>query len=609
MSVVHRNGDAQTPQSQPTPQTNNKPTAAADRGKKIQKGESSNEPVLVNTPKRSCAPGECKELAVSLLEVVQLGADRIKSAEYRILAQVEAATLLWQIDRERAFAILKTASEKMRELKEKDPDPSISSKQRRLRLLAFLKIARLKPDLVKDLALNNLNANKPGQAPSGDWTEEARAMITIADEQIVKDPARAVQLAKQAFDFGQVDWAGFLRKLSARDSGLSEQLAMTLINRLRSSSLSPIVLLNLSVFVLTPACSGQLKDYFFESLAIRLRRVVNSTVPPIEIYHGLVASEQATKMSANYPQWQAEFERMNSALQELMKARAVPDPRAGNNNVIPISAMDEIKAGDTQEIVEGLSRVGRINDSKARDARYQEAATNASLSSNLTLAEEIMSKIEDEDIRCETNMKVYSPFARKAITESDWAGARDYASKIVDPLGRTLVLDRIARGMFQSNKDKHSVMETYGFAAYRLRQESFKENVAKAFLILAKSLYTIDPDESLGALDWAVHILNKLSRNGELLDDFKVGDAVALWVKLPTFSLHDEVLDLTELIGPLFAEIAQRDADTAQSIANGFSDQGLYSFAQLGVVKGLLENSNGTVQRPQPSSKSAPQRN
>src|SRR6266404_4122556 len=113
MSVVHRNGDAQTPQSQPTPQTNNKPTAAADRGKKIQKGESSNEPVLVNTPKRSCAHGECKELAVSLLEVVQLGADRIKSAEYRILAQVEAATLLWQIDRERAFAILKTASEKM----------------------------------------------------------------------------------------------------------------------------------------------------------------------------------------------------------------------------------------------------------------------------------------------------------------------------------------------------------------------------------------------------------------------------------------------------------------------------------------------------------------
>jgi hypothetical protein len=609
MPVVHRNGDAQTPQSQPTLQTNNKPTAAAERRRKIQKGESSKEPVLVNTPKRSCAPGECKELAVSLLEVVQLGADRIKSAEYRILAQVEAATLLWQIDRERAFAILKTASEKMRELKEKDPDTSISSKQRRLRLLAFLKIARLKPELVKDLALNNSNANKPAQATSGDWTEEARAMITVADEQIVKDPARAVQLAKQAFDFGQVDWAGFLRKLSARDSSLSEQLAMTLINRLRSSSLSPIVLLNLSVFVLTPACSVQLKDYFFESLAIRLRRVVSSTVPPTEIYHGLVASEQATKMSANYPSWQAEFERINSALQELMKARSVPDPRAGNNNVIPISAMDEIKAGDTQEIVEGLPRVGRINDSKARDARYQEAATSAALSSNLTLAEEIMSKIEDEDIRCETNMKVYSPFARKAVTESDWAGARDYASKIVDPLGRTLVLDRIAQGMLQSNKDKQSVMETYGFAAYRLRVESFKENVAKAFLILAKSLYKIDPDESLGALGWAVHILNKLSRNGELQDDFKVGEAVALWVKVPTFSLHDEVLDLTELIGPLFAEIAKRDADTAQSIANGFSDQGLYSFAQLGVVKALLENSNGTVQRPQPSSKSAPQRN
>ncbi|MEK6324045.1 MAG: hypothetical protein AABN33_20575 [Acidobacteriota bacterium] len=552
-----------------------------------------------------------KELAMSLLEGVLLGTDRITPVEYNVLTQVEAATLLWQIDQDRALAMLKSACETMRELREKDPDKSINSKQRRLRFLAYLKIARLKPELVKDLALNKSNDDKSPQAMSGDWSEEARAVMTIADEQIEKNPTLAAQLVQQTFSLGQVDWAVFLRKLSARDSRLSEQVAMTVIDRLSSSSITPIYLLNFRRFVFTPERSAQLKEHFFRSLAIRLRRDINPAVSSAEVNTDLVTTQDALRMAADYPRWQAEFEGINSALQELLKARSVsPDTR--HNKTIPISMMDEIKPGDTQEIAEAVPGVERIREAKARDSKYQEMATKAAFNSDLRLAEDIISKIEDEAIRRDTTISVYSPFVRRAISDSDWTRAREYASKIVDPIGRTLVLDQIAQGMSKSNKDKQSVKDVYNFAAYRLRRESPTEDVAKAFLILAKPLSTIDPEDSLDAVNWAMHILNRLTRNGELLGEFKVGGALAWWVSVPAFRFHDEVLDLTEMIGPFFREFAKRDPDTAQTVAYGFAHQGLYSIAQLGIVRGMLDkagDSKGPVDRKQASGQPASQQN
>jgi len=549
---------------------------------------------------------------MSLLEGVLLGTERITPIEYNVLTLVEAATLLWQIDQDRALAMLKSACETMRELREKDPDKTINSKQRRLRFLAFLKIARLKPDLMKDLALNKSNDDKSAQPISGDWSEEARAMISIADEQIEKSPALAAQLAQQTFSLGQIDWATFLRKLSARDGALSEQVARTVIDRLSTSSLTPIYLLNLNRFVLNPERSEQLKDYFFAGLAIRLRRNLNPAVPSDELRTNLATTQDGLRMTGNYPRWQGEFEGIELAFQELLTARSIAAADVRNGKVIPIPMMDEIKPGDTQEIVEAVPRAERIKESKARDSKYQEMATKAASRSDLRLAEEIISKIEDEAIRRDANLSVYSPFVRKAINESDWAGAKEYASRILDPLGRTLVLDQIVQGISKSNKDKQPVKDVYDLAAYRLRRESPTEDVAKAYLILAKSLSNVDPEESLYSASWAVYILNRLTRNGELLGEVKVGSALAWWVRVPAFRHHDEVLDLTEMIGPFFKEMAKRDPATAQTVAHGFVDQGLYSIAQLGIVRALLEkagNPKSVVDQKQASGKSTPRKN
>jgi hypothetical protein len=271
--------------------------------------------------------------------------------------------------------------------------------------------------------------------------------------------------------------------------------------------------------------------------------------------------------------------------------------------------MDEIKPEDTREIVEAVPSLERIKESKARDLKYREMAIRAALSSDIRLADEIISKIEDEAIRGDTTMRVFSPYVRKAVAQSDWTGAREYAARIVDPIGRTLVLDHIAQGMYRSNKDKQSVKDIYSFALYRLRRESPTEEVAKAFLVLAKSLSTLDADESFHSVSWAVYILNKLTRNGELPGESKVGDALALWVTKSIFSLHDEGMDLTEMIGPLFREMVKRDPDTAMTVAYGFAHQGLYSFAQLGVIRGLLDDPRYPKASTEPLRKPGPGQN
>src|SRR6185295_11711223 len=71
------------------------------------------------TPEEILAETERKkQLSTSLLEGVLAGAHRITPVEYSLLVQVEAATLLWDSDRDRAHAVLKKAWDGIRALLE-----------------------------------------------------------------------------------------------------------------------------------------------------------------------------------------------------------------------------------------------------------------------------------------------------------------------------------------------------------------------------------------------------------------------------------------------------------------------------------------------------------
>lgn len=553
--------------------------------------------------------------------------------EYGLLTQVEAATLLWESDRDRSLVVLKKAWDRLNELFEeqkKANDDRPSRKQQRLRFAVLRRIARFNPDLLKQLGAGNSKGDGERVTVLGKWTDEARAIMSIAEEQVETNPALAAQLAQRSLPFGLVDWVPFLNKFSAQDSAQAEQVAAVLMNRFSSISVSPVELLHLDRFVLDSGRSPQLREQFFRALAIRFTQDLRLDIPTADLRVDVQTAQRALSMATG-PVWPGKFQEIVSQYESMLVSRSAAPAPATRSVAVDTSMMAPAKAGDTSEIEQGAQRVQRISDPKSRDKEYQRLAGAAASKENVSLAEELMSKIDSDEIRRETTVSVYGPAIRKELSEADWTTAETDALKIMHPLGRTLILDIIAQMIVRSGKGKQDdANQVYDAAMSKLQRDGATEDVAKGFLILARSLDamdrdrssatkdrdrgskdrtpglgTIDRDRSREAIDWAIFVLNKITKNGELLVDSEMGGALASWVSLPIRTLrYDEVLELTEMIGPLFKEMTKRDPSNAASTAYGLTHLGLSSLAQLGIVSELqkeLHAYNGAV--PEASSK------
>jgi hypothetical protein len=536
------------------------------------------------------SPREKKQMAMSLIEEVLATAHKITPVEYGILARVEAATLLWQRDQDRAASILRKAVEEMSALIDEaqngKADRPPSETQRRLRFLVFLKIARLNPDLIRDMIPGN-SEGKSTETISTEWTEEARALMVVAEEHINQSPELAARLAEQSLSLGMASWQAFLYTLDMRDRSRAEQLAATMINRFGNSPVGATHLFNLNSYTLGPNRSAQLQEQFFNSLTARLRRDIRPDATAVEITRSLQTARGALLTVAVSPRWQTEFADIVQALESLLTARNLSLPKPPVIIGVNTSSMNASSEGDTQGVADKSERMVTVKDSRTRDKEYQSLAFVAASNSDARLAEELLSKIENEDTRRSASLKVYSPLIRKELNERNWMQAQKYASKITHPLGRTIVFDSIAQAMLRT--DKQAVKEIYDAAAAQLHREVPTEKVARSFLFLSKSLFRADPEGSLEAAKSAVYVLNKLKTNDELLGESESGSGLSTWLRLPSNMNADDAMDLTEMILPLFADLARRDANSALAVAYNFSHAGLYSLAQLGIVRGLME--------------------
>lgn len=565
-----------------------KPDEAKDEGKGGEK-------------KLSVTAQEKAQKARSTVESILASAHRLVSTEYSILVQVEAATLLWGLDRERAQAALSNAFDSLRRLQEAKTEVSAqdtSSAQRervekeRLRAAIFRKIARISPDLIREISDRSPAGDRDRPQVFADWTEEARAILVVAYEQLDQDPALAARLARESLSFGVAGIPDFLIRLGRRDRKLAEEQAMVHLGRLRNSSISPFFLMNFRRFIFSGSGgSPQLREYFFESLVIRLKRDIRPDLP-FDKFEGLIpAARTAVQISRGYPAWQVEFEKVASEYEALLAARSLRDP--GNAHVRSVDISNSVAAeGETKEVAEAASRAGNIGDSMARDGEYKRLAVEASLKANLVLAESLLSKIEDEDLRRKATTSVYGPLVRKAWAEENWAQAKNYAFKITDPLGRSLVVDATAMNMLRVSGDKQAVKELYEAAMSQLQKDRPTQNVAISFFMLASSLLPINQEMGFSAFGWAVHVLNKTMETRPFSWESDSGGELETWVRMPTVMLKPaEALEVTEIIGPLFKEIGLRNPDEAQALALRFSNRGLSLLAQLGVVRAALENS------------------
>ena len=581
-------------------------TRSSDRNRQNQARDSRDKQTQLSKPSNSkltFSSRQKKKQAVSLLEGVLATADKITPVEYSILTRVEAASVLWQLDKERSVAILKVVIKTLRGLVEEEKQSQPAERTRfkesnNLRFLILRKIAAMNPELITELAVGN---SYDKEAINGEWTPEARAVISVAIDHIEKNPKLAARLAEQSMPLGLVDWVGFLEYLNSRDSTEAERLAIVVIDRLRDSSITPLMLSDLARFVLNRKPPLNLREHFFQSLVTRLRQDIRSNMPATELESDLYITRNMIQAAATTSQrWQPEFESLASAFEILLKEQSKPLPDTPRKRMIDVSTVSPSEPASTQEIGDALSKAESIKDSQARDAEYQRLAARAAVNEDVSLAGLIMLKIDNEDVRRETSLVVYSPLVRKAIKDSNWSQAQKYAFEIKDPLGRTLALDMVARAMLQSGESKLHAVEVYRTAVSLLEGDRSGERVAKGLLVAAKSLLPLDAEAGFDAGRSAAWALNKLNFNAGSSEKIPDTSALAIWVPTQNLSLSvDETLELTSMIDSVFKDMASRDVDKALFVSDGLVNRGVFAFARLAIVRTLFEQSLNS--RPAPA--------
>jgi hypothetical protein len=538
-----------------------------------------------------------RERATQIIEGVLGSVEAITPVESSVLTKVEAASVLWDIDEARSVLLLRSAFKTARELRGdksvlRPLDQHDDSKERKLWFFVLRKIAAIKPDLVRTLLLENDAGVTPKPLISGEWTDEARAIMGLASEQIEKNPGLAARLAEQSMSWGFADWTSFLEKLAGRDEAEAERVAMTLMDRLRESSMTPIALRNLRRFVFAPGRAAVLQQHFAESVAVRLRRDLVGDIPTSDLEDDLNVSREMSRIAAASSQpWQQDFDALTESFSTLLRARSVPLPDAPRTRMIAESPSVSPAPGDEQAMSDAVARTGMIKDSQIRDEEYEKLAVKASLGDHLSLAEEILSKIAADETRQTATIAVYEPHVRKSINESDWGGAQKEALKIEDPLGRTLVLDGIAKVAARTDEGRSLARDLQDLAAERLKHDWPTEGVAKAFLILEKSIYPVDKERGVEMLTSAIWVLNRTRWRGDFDGHSERNNILAVWVTLAnTYTRTDEALDLDEMLAAAFRTVAARDTNVASSVAQTLTDKGLYSRAQLAISRALLDD-------------------
>ncbi|HSB09138.1 MAG TPA: hypothetical protein VLM38_06475 [Blastocatellia bacterium] len=590
-----------------TPQSDNaahkRPSSPNTPNAKAKKPGSLKTPATEAKAKPS--PEEIKQRALSLLEDVQLGSDKINPVEYKILTEVETATVLWQVDRERALSIVKSAINAMRRLLEErkestEVDGMRQSKEQMLWFLAIRKIAALQPTLVQELLSEGESTDKPKELMKTVWTEEARAMLSVATDTVERDPRLAARTAEQAFSLGQASYVAFLHRLAQRDNAEAERFATMMIDRLRDSSISPILFQNLLSFVSAPASSSTLKDHFYRAVLVRIRREISPDKTAEELADALRVARGVGGEAAEYSQtWQQEFDNTILAIEGLIKELSLVLPAPPGRKLIDMSSLSAASPANTQEIRDALFEAGSIRDPKARDREYQKLAASAARSADKSLAEEIMSMISDESMRLETTTLIYSPLIREAIADSAWGKAQQLTMLIKDPLARALVFVRVAQEMEKAREDKSSIIDAYALALNRLYRDDPTDRLAKAYLLIAGPLLNLDRDRGIDAIRASAQVVSRFSTTEQPLSESAIGNGASTWIRYSDPSMRaEEVLNLPDLVTSTFSRIAEKDTENALEIAQWVGHRGMYSLAQLAIIRVLLRRaSSPTVGR------------
>lgn len=537
--------------------------------------------------KKEAAEFDKKTLA--LLNEIASASWGLKLPENRVYIMASTADLLWPFDDKRARnlywealnSIVPTGPPNRKAGEISQP----YSLRLRLRRTVLLQAARRDTQL----ALDMLQASRQvSLAPESSTAEERWLEQEIAGQIAARDPAQALQLARESLAKGLTfQLANLLQHLQQLDIEKASVLAAEIITRLQTRNVATNLNASLIALYLVQdsrareARAGELKPLSLTDDQKReLIEILTSAALSASANSNLLfeINEVMPEIEQFFPERRAALERKLAAFNETL-SKDQRDQKTQNTL---------IRRGEQEDLV----RVAASADDNTRDHLYQQAAIIAVARGNTDAFREFLSKeVSDSGDR----RKALDYLDAEEISTAAGRKQIDRLRKLLPKIERKEERARAMAELAVLLKEKGEAAEAVTLldeAATMIKTNLKDEKQTNALLSLMCAYALVDPAKAFALAERTVDRANSQISLLMLLDRVVKSGAVK---KNEIILDQAGIMPLDKLVfkyGKGVAALAKSDFNRTRALADRFDRNELRLLAQLLIVKGLLQPSD-----------------
>lgn len=546
---------------------------------------------------------ELDKKTLALLNEIASASWGLKLPENRVYIMASTADLLWSFDDKRARNLYWEALNSINPPATPKTGEPLSKADREKILQAYFQTLRLRQTILRkvarhdsELALDMLRATRqvpPGElGPDSSISQERRLEQEIAGEIAARDPAFALQLARESLAKGlTLELVNLLQQLQQRDSEKASLFAGDMITKLQTAN------------VATDFRASIIAHYLVQGS--RARELRAGEIKPLSLTDDQkrqlieILTSAALSASANSNLLFEINELMPEIEQFFPERRAALERKlAAFNNTLSKDQRDQntpntlIRRGEQEDLV----RVAASADDNTREHLYQQAAIIAVARGNTDAFREFLSKeVSDSGERRKAldyldAEEISTAAGRKQIDQ-----LRKLLPKIERKEERARAMAELAVLLKEKGEDAEAVT-LLDEAATMIKTNLKDEKQTNALLSLLCAYAVVDPGKAFALAERTVDRANSQISLLMLLDRVVKSGAVK---KSEIILDQAGILPLDNLVfkyGKGVAALAKSDFNRTRALADRFDRNELRLLAQLLIVKGLLQPSDVTRQ-------------
>jgi len=543
---------------------------------------------------------ELEKKTFALLNEIASGAWGLKLPENRIFIMASTADLLWSFDEKRARNLYLESLTAINSFAPANPKPGEKADRDkilqayfqtvRLRQKVLLQVARRDSQLALDMLRATRQVPPSDLAPENLFAEERYLEQQIAGEIAARDPAQALQVARESLAKGFTwELVNLLQQLQQRDAEKASMFAGDIITKLQTTNVATNLQASTVALFLVEGSRPQTRE--------SLKPLTLTDEQKRQLIEILINAALGTSANSNL------LSQMNNVLPEI--EQFFPDRRAALerklatfNETLPKEQrdMNTYSALIRRGMQDDLVRAAASADHNTQEYLYQQAAVIAVARGNTDAFREFLSKeINDSGERQRVLDYLDAEEISTVAGRKQLDGLRKLLPKIERKEERARAMAELAILLKEKGEDAEAAT-LLDEAAGMIKTNLKDEKQTNALLSLMCAYAVVDPPKAFVLAERTVDRANAQISLLMLLDRVVKSGAVK---KSEIMLDQAGMMPLDFLVlkyGKGVAALAKADFNRTRALADRFDRNELRLLAQLLIVKGLLQPAFSTAQ-------------